>query len=289
MPPKNMFKALIFYGYFIVSQSLIKWNIKTTTVVYGQNATLSCNGIGCKPVSIRKWIGGPTSDVLCFDNYSSNPAKYQLMYNKTRTSFDLMIKNFNFTDTNCTYTCACGFFQDTHMLNLDEINFVYPPDKDLISRTKEKDDKLYIDMSMKVYPLPNCTIVYKNTVLTVNPTIVKEEVEKKLYELRLEYTLNLDHTNCRENVTVSCKVRSLDFSLLQKKIDLCKDAKLYIWIILGVIFVSFFILLAIFVKKRRKRGKGRKEKRSKQNKEQILKSKKANDFQHRDREQSQLL
>lgn len=263
----NFLKVMIFYGYFIVSQSLIKWDIKTTTVVYGQNATLSCNGIGCKPVSIRKWIGGPTSDVLCFDNYSSNPAKYQLMYNKTRTSFDLMIKNFNFTDTNCTYTCACGLFQDTHMLNLDEINFVYPPDTDLISRTKQKDDKLHIDMSMKVYPLPNCTIVYKNTGFPVKTIIVKEEVITKLYELQLEYTLILDGINCRENVTVSCKVRSLEFSLFQQELDLCKDDKLYIWIILGVILGSLGLLLVICVKWRRKKEKEKREKRRLQNEE----------------------
>ncbi|VDI69809.1 Hypothetical predicted protein, partial [Mytilus galloprovincialis] len=100
-----------------------------------------------------------------------------------------------------------------------------PPDTDLISRTKQEDGKLHIDMSMKVYPLPNCTIVYKNTVSPVKTTIVGEEVGKKLYELKLEYTLSLDCANCRETVTVSCKVRSLDFSLLQEELDLCKGNK----------------------------------------------------------------
>ncbi|CAC5424096.1 unnamed protein product [Mytilus coruscus] len=328
-----------FYGYFIVSQSLLRWDIKTTTVIYGHDATLSCNGIGCKPISIRKWIGGPTSDVLCFNNYSSNPAKYQLMYNETKPSFDLMIKSFNFTDTNCTYTCACGFFQYTHMLNLNEIDFVYPPDKDLNSKIKQEDGKLHIDMSMKVYPLPNCTIVYKKTVLpvetiivkeevgiklyelkleytlsldytncrenvsisckvrsfefpllqqeldlckgnkskTVLPVetiIVKEEVGIKLYELKLEYTLSLDYTNCRENVSISCKVRSFEFPLLQQELDLCKDAKLYtfIWILLGVVCGSLILLLVINVKRRRKRGQETKRKRREQNTEQRLMS-----------------
>lgn len=35
-----------------------------------------------------------------------------------------------------------------------------PPDKDLSTETKQEDGKLYIDMSMKVHPLPNCTINY---------------------------------------------------------------------------------------------------------------------------------
>lgn len=267
MAKKNVFKAMILYGHFIVSQSLFRWDINTT-VIYGKEATLSCNGDGCKPLSIRKWIGGPTSGVLCFNDYCSNPAKYLLMYNETKLSFDLMIKSFNFTDSNCTYTCACGFNQYTHMLNLDEIDFIYPPDTDLISRTIKDDSKLHIEMSMKVYPLPNCTIVYKNTVFTVNPTIIKEEVGKKLYELKLEYTLSLDVTNCRENVTVSCKVGSLDFSLLQKELDICKDhsdAKLYIWISPGVVCGILFVLFAIYVNRRRKKGQETQESRAAQN------------------------
>lgn len=102
----------------------VRWDIKTATVIYGQSATLSCNGNGCTPLSIRKWIGGPTNGVLCFNNYCSNQTKYQLMYNKSQPSFDLMIKGFNFTDANCTYTCACGFYQYTHMLQMDEIDFI---------------------------------------------------------------------------------------------------------------------------------------------------------------------
>ncbi|CAG2198028.1 unnamed protein product [Mytilus edulis] len=168
-----------------------------------KKATLSCNGDGCKPLSIRKWIRGPTSDVLCFNDYCSNPAKYLLMYNETKLSFDLMIKSFNFTDTNCTYTCACGFHQYTHMLNLDEIDFIYPPDTDLISRTIKEDEYCF----------------------TRKYNYCQRGGWEKLYELKLEYNLSLGDTNCRENVTVSCKVKSLDFSLFQTEVDLCKGNK----------------------------------------------------------------
>ncbi|CAC5424080.1 unnamed protein product [Mytilus coruscus] len=262
-----------------ITRRQLRWDIKTTTVIYGQDATLSCNGIGCKPLSIRKWIGGPTSDVLCFNDYSSNPEKYQLMYNKTKPSFDLTIKSFNFTDTNCTYTCACGFFQYTHMLKLEEIDFVYPPDKDLNSKTKQEDGKLYINMSMKVYPLPNCNIVYKNTVLPVETILVdaQEEVGIKLYELKLEYILSVDYKSCRENLSLSCKVRSFEFPLLQQKLDLCKDhpdAKLYtfIWILPGLVCGFLISLLVIYVKRRRRKRleRERKRKRREQNEDQML-------------------
>lgn len=252
---------MIFYGYFIVSQSSLRWDIKTTTVIYGHDATLSCNGNGCMPISIRKWIGGPTDDVLCFNDYSSNPAKYQLMYNITKPSFDLMIKSFTFTDANCSYTCACGFFQYTHMLQMQDIDFVYPPDKDLSSETKQEDGKLYIHMSMKVHPLPNCNIIYENIVLPVKTKIidVQEELGIKLYLLKLEYILDVEYKNCRQNLTVSCDVRSFEFPLLQEELALCKDhpdAKLgaLVWILLGS--VCGFFMVALIVKcewKRRKR------------------------------------
>lgn len=242
---------MILYGYVIISQSSFRWDLKKPAVIYGQNATLSCNGNGCMPISIRKWIGGPTSDVLCFNDYSSNPAKYQLMYNKTKPSFDLMIKNFNFTDANCTYTCACGFFQYTHMLQLDEIDFVYPPDKDLNSETKQKDGKLHIDMSMTVYPLPTCTIFYEKIVLPVDTKIidVQEEIGVKLYRLKLEYILNVEYKNCKGNLSLSCKVRSLEFHMLQQKLNLCKDHpdtkhSSYLGIVLGLV-CGISVLIAI--------------------------------------------
>lgn len=38
---------------------------------------------------------------------------------------------------------------------------VDPPDKDLISELRQEDGKLYINMSMKVYPLPKCKIIHE--------------------------------------------------------------------------------------------------------------------------------
>lgn len=35
-----------------------------------------------------------------------------------------------------------------------------PPNKEL-TKIKQKDGKLYIEISMKVYPLPHCTIFYE--------------------------------------------------------------------------------------------------------------------------------
>ncbi|CAC5424100.1 unnamed protein product [Mytilus coruscus] len=272
MTVQNIYKTIICFGYFILSQSSLRWDIKTTTVIYGQDATLSCNGNGCMPISIRKWIGGPTDDVLCFNDYSSDPAKYQLMYNKSKPSFDLMIKRFKFTDVNCSYTCACGFFQYTNMLQMQEIDFVYPPGKDISSETKQEDGKLYIRMSMRVYPLPNCTINYEDIVLPVKTQIidVQEELGIKLYVLKLEYVLDVEYKNCRENLTLSCDVRSIEFPLLQQELALCKDhpdAKLgtLVWILLGLVCGFFMVALMVICEwRRRKKRKSRKRQNDKE-------------------------
>lgn len=185
---------------------------------------LSCNGNGCMPTSIKKWIGGPTYDVLVFDNYSSNPSKYELMYNKTKSSFDLMIKSFNFTDANCTYTCACGFSHFTQMLKLDEIDFVYPLEIVEKAKTVQKEGKLYIDMSMMVYPIPDCTVFYEDIVLPINRKFLDiQEVGLQLFRIKLRYTLSVDYQNCGTNLSLSCKVRSLEYPILQQRLEPCKD------------------------------------------------------------------
>lgn len=39
-------------------------------------------------------------------------------------NFDIMIMNFSVSDTNCEYTCACGFLQYTNKLKLENLNFI---------------------------------------------------------------------------------------------------------------------------------------------------------------------
>lgn len=92
-------------------------------MIYGREATLTCNGYSCPSKAIKKWIGGPNYNLLCFDDYSTDSAKYEMMSNYT-PKFDLMIKSFNYFDANCEYTCSCGFLQYTKMLKLAHLNFI---------------------------------------------------------------------------------------------------------------------------------------------------------------------
>lgn len=94
--------------------------MKTKPVILGKEAILTCNGYNCPPENSKKWLGGKNYDLLCFDNESKKSPKYVMMTNGT--SFDLMIHNFSLSDTNCEYTCACGFLQYTNMLKLEDGN-----------------------------------------------------------------------------------------------------------------------------------------------------------------------
>lgn len=101
---------------YILFSSSVKWEIKAKPLIIGKEVKLSCNGEDCSP-NTRKWLGGKNYDILCFNDQSKNPSKYEMMSNGT--NFDLIIKNFNFTDVNCEYTCTCGFQQYTNMLTVD--------------------------------------------------------------------------------------------------------------------------------------------------------------------------
>lgn len=72
----------------------------------------------------KAWYGGKRYDLLCYDEISTNVLKYEIIHNSTTFMYDLVIKNFNFLDINCEYTCACEFNQHTKRLMLDDLDFV---------------------------------------------------------------------------------------------------------------------------------------------------------------------
>lgn len=93
-------------------------------MIYGRDATLTCNITVCPSNAVVTWIGGPNYILLGFDDYSTNPSKYELVSRYTSAEFDLIIKGFNFSDANVEYTCSCGFLQFTNKLTLNNFNFI---------------------------------------------------------------------------------------------------------------------------------------------------------------------
>ncbi|CAC5392152.1 unnamed protein product [Mytilus coruscus] len=138
----------------------VQWKITTKPMVIGKEAVLACSGYNCSSNKTRKWLGGKNYDLLCFEYQSINILKYEMRSHGT--DFELIIKSLSFSDLNCEYTCACGFYQYTKMLQLDEEEVIYPPVVHDHSRTHSQEDlKFQINVSMEVYPLPTCIIVSK--------------------------------------------------------------------------------------------------------------------------------
>lgn len=103
---------------------LVHWVIESEYIIFGGDVLLNCDGTACSSNSIRKWIGGPQHDLLCFNVTSSYPSKYEMMVEDKSPIFGLKIKNFTNNDVNCKYTCACGLQQYTHMLDLDDMQYI---------------------------------------------------------------------------------------------------------------------------------------------------------------------
>lgn len=117
----QLFKVNIsFFSFFTV-----RWEIATKSVIFGQDARLTCHSYACSQGSLKKWFGGKRYDLLCLDGTCNPayPAKYEMVSRESDYQFDLTIKNISLTDTDCIYTCACGFLKYTNMLVFDDFNF----------------------------------------------------------------------------------------------------------------------------------------------------------------------
>ncbi|VDI14699.1 Hypothetical predicted protein, partial [Mytilus galloprovincialis] len=237
-----------------------KWEIKSKPLVIGEEARLSCNGNNC-PQNTKTWLGGKNYDLLCFDDQSKNPSKYEMT--SLGTTFELTIKDLNLTDFNCEYTCTCGFQQYTNMLKVEEL--IYPPrlrKKDLTRKGKN----IYIDVLIEVAPLPNCTILFEEHVWSANISTKEkhDEVGLTLFEVAIQQLVAPIGSICKGNVTLNCKVGSKPYPLFLQKIDICTDEdnpnlKLYAIIgsILGTVSVIGIVYILYFLKCRYGKGVGK--------------------------------
>lgn len=93
-------------------------------MVFGENVELSSYGSACQPNTTKRWIGGPSYKLLCYDGYSANSSKYEIMVDDSVAEFGLMIKKFAVEDIYCRYTCACGLRQHTKTLVLEGVDYI---------------------------------------------------------------------------------------------------------------------------------------------------------------------
>lgn len=117
-----MYHILIFKCPFCLS--VIRWTLDEKPVVFGNDITLYCEIpkyiTSCN--NSTQWTGGEDNGVIAINGKSSNKTKYEMIqYN---TSFNLIIKDFQETDINQRYTCACGILTYGKNLTAKEIPFL---------------------------------------------------------------------------------------------------------------------------------------------------------------------
>ncbi|XP_052063834.1 uncharacterized protein LOC127703793 [Mytilus californianus] len=203
------------------------WNLKSKPLVFGEDVQLSCDGSACQPNTIKKWIGGPSYKLLCYNGYSADSSKYAIMVNDTIADFGMMIKNIAVEDTSCRYTCACGLHQHTETLDLEGVDYIYPPDIHNIT-TMKRAGKYQIDIQLNVYPFPKCFLTYERNVIPVNifklPTKHSfREDYFQLYNVRIIYTLDMHSYICKGEILFTCNVGKRNYTLIRQSIDFCKD------------------------------------------------------------------
>ncbi|VDI50198.1 Hypothetical predicted protein [Mytilus galloprovincialis] len=227
----------------------VQWKIASKPVIIGKEAVLVCRGYNCPSGDTKQWLGGKNYDLLCFDNQSKNISKYEMRSNGT--DFELKIKSLNFSDLNCEYTCSCGFHQYTNMLKLDDNEVIYPPVVHDHSRADlQEEGKFQINVSMEVYPIPKCKISSKDNDLRLNITVIKRpEGELKMYEVVVQATIGADVVICGENITLDCKVRSIQYQHLLRGPYSCKDVEehsnLQYYIVAGTILPLVLVLVIV--------------------------------------------
>lgn len=102
----------------------VKWHVINKHTQIGDEAILSCNANDCTQTMRQTWYGGRSNDLLCYNDISTNPKKYEMKSSNSSFNSSLIIKKFNISDINCKYTCACGFRKYTQMLKLHDLHIV---------------------------------------------------------------------------------------------------------------------------------------------------------------------
>lgn len=228
------------------------------SIKIGDEATLNCNVHGCSPNTRKTWYGGRNYDLLCYNDNSTNPSKYEMKSYKTTFNSSLTIKQFNFNDLNCVYTCACGFNRNTHMLKLDDFELVYGDVKD---SSKCTDNRVIIAAEMKVYPIPTCSFVYKAQLYKTSVNRVELVKSKgnisEPYTVTINASLNFEPSESKSSINVTCQVKSSKFHFvldINTDKDVGNDYFLFVLLVpvVGIILILIVLAVITISKKSRK-------------------------------------
>lgn len=236
------------------SKSSIKWNVMKKYIKIGDEVVLSCNFNDCLPNMRKSWYGGRGYDLLCYNDISTNPSKYKMKSYKSSLNSELIIKQFNFTDLNCVYTCACGFNRYTQLFQLGDLDFVYG---DIKNESKLEDDRFIIEVTMKVYPIPKCFIFYKAKVFKTSVKIAEFVKPNgnvpELYTVTIKASLNVEPSDFKVSINVKCQVQPpkyhhiLDINTRKEFVNVRSVSATFIWFALSIGIICFIVLVSLLV------------------------------------------
>lgn len=211
---------------FVEIKSMV-WIVKSKPFVFGEDVQLSCYESTCQPYTIQKWIGGPSYKLLCYAGYSADFSKYEMEVNDTDADFGMIIKNIAVEDIYCRYTCACGLHQYTNTLDLEGVDFIYPPVV-TYNMSALKEGTYQVEIQMTVYPLPKCYITYQENVTMVN--IMNTTTSNfytghqlRLYNASINHTINMDTYSCYGTLLLKCNVEKRSYTLFNQSINMCTE------------------------------------------------------------------
>ncbi|CAC5424090.1 unnamed protein product [Mytilus coruscus] len=246
------------------------WDIEH--IVFGEDVILTCIINVCSN-SVKSWVGGQSYDLLCRSNFSTNPSKYEMISEDSGRSFGLRIKNFTFDDVNCKYTCTCGLHQYTSILDVEAINYTYPP-RIIENSNFQTAEEYVVDVVIEVYPLPTCFIKYEGRDIQVNLTSNSSTLStfdkrrfgsNKMYKGRIKHTLQIiKPNNCDGNLLVTCEVDSRNYTVYKQNVSMCKDHsdinvttinEQYVTVFVIIIACALFLLGVVLLWKRVKQRK----------------------------------
>lgn len=111
--------CIVFFNLFSV-----RLQLPVGMIEIGKDLKLTCtSSIEISANKSRQWRGGVRNKLLCYDGITIDPHKYREEI-KTRSAYELTVKEISESDLQCPYACRIGFNIDQKFLNVTEQNFL---------------------------------------------------------------------------------------------------------------------------------------------------------------------
>ena len=219
--------VLMFVGQ---STACVEWMIADPPIIFGKTAQLSCAtvtpNISYITHNVTSWLGGEDSSTLTHNDVNADTSKYAEIRKWQRGKFESILQIFKFDekDVNVDYSCSIGGHENRKKLSLESDKFEYHPDKDTTTVLAHLRNG-YLDVIvkiLKVYPIPKCTIMYNDNIISQRLT-TKTRVNGIFYMVVEEVEHQVDV--CSGQLIVTCVVGKTEIPIHQESFNRCTKTK----------------------------------------------------------------